>query len=489
MEYNLINSIAESAKNGKTAMINNGNIISYKELKDKIDRACLYMKEETGIKERSLVLLVTPRCVEQIELMLTFFSLNIAYCNIDFNEKKTRIGHIISNSRPQYIITTAEKAKEFDLENYFVCGRYDALNIYCCKEESPLFDEDVSYVLYTSGTTGVPKGVVIGKEAAYNFIFSIKEIMISEDNGKIMLNTAFNFDISFLESIASFYYGLTVVFMDMHLQNNPKKIASFIDEYSIDIVQMTPSLLTNIYIYFRGNCAIFNKVKRLLVGGEKFPENMYENLKKISDLSIYNMYGPAEATVWATFKKLDDGEINIGKALPGYNVFVVNDENVIVKNEIGEICISGKSVAIGYLNDKEMTESHFCKDISGYSPKMYRTGDLGIQHDNGEISYIGRKDTQVKFRGYRIELGEIETAVKNYRLVEDAVVIMKTDKKTNLKTLICFYMSNTEIDIKDINLFLSKMIPQYMIPQKYVRLDKFPLKLNGKIDRNSLMNI
>ena len=91
MEYNLINSIAESAKNGKTAMINNGNIISYKELKDKIDRACLYMKEETGIKERSLVLLVTPRCVEQIELMLTFFSLNIAYCNIDFNEKKTRI--------------------------------------------------------------------------------------------------------------------------------------------------------------------------------------------------------------------------------------------------------------------------------------------------------------------------------------------------------------------------------------------------------------
>mgnify|MGYP000819488695 FL=1 len=447
-------------------MINNGNIISYKELKDKIDRACLYMKEETGIKERSLVLLVTPRCVEQIELMLTFFSLNIAYCNIDFNEKKTRIGHIISNSRPQYIITTAEKAKEFDLENYFVCGRYDALNIYCCKEESPLFDEDVSYVLYTSGTTGVPKGVVIGKEAAYNFIFSIKEIMISEDNGKIMLNTAFNFDISFLESIASFYYGLTVVFMDMHLQNNPKKIASFIDEYSIDIVQMTPSLLTNIYIYFRGNCAIFNKVKRLLVGGEKFPENMYENLKKISDLSIYNMYGPTEATVWATFKKLDDGEINIGKALPGYNVFVVNDENVIVKNEIGEICISGKSVAIGYLNDKEMTESHFCKDISGYSPKMYRTGDLGIQHDNGEISYIGRKDTQVKFRGYRIELGEIETAVKNYRLVEDAVVIMKTDKKTNLKTLICFYMSNTEIDIKDINLFLSKMIPQYMIPQK-----------------------
>lgn len=251
MEYNLINSIAESAKNGKTAMINNGNIISYKELKDKIDRACLYMKEETGIKERSLVLLVTPRCVEQIELMLTFFSLNIAYCNIDFNEKKTRIGHIISNSRPQYIITTAEKAKEFDLENYFVCGRYDALNIYCCKEESPLFDEDVSYVLYTSGTTGVPKGVVIGKEAAYNFIFSIKEIMISEDNGKIMLNTAFNFDISFLESIASFYYGLTVVFMDMHLQNNPKKIASFIDEYSIDIVQMTPSLLTNIYIFQR----------------------------------------------------------------------------------------------------------------------------------------------------------------------------------------------------------------------------------------------
>ena len=120
---------------------------------------------------------------------------------------------------------------------------------------------------------------------------------------------------------------------------------------------------------------------------------------------------------------------------------------------------------------------------------MYRTGDLGIQHDNGEISYIGRKDTQVKFRGYRIELGEIETAVKNYGLVEDAVVIMKTDKKTNLKTLICFYMSNTEIDIKDINLFLSKMIPQYMIPQKYVRLDKFPLKLNGKIDRNSLMNI
>ena len=148
MEYNLINSIAESAKNGKTAMINNGNIISYKELKDKIDRACLYMKEETGIKERSLVLLVTPRCVEQIELMLTFFSLNIAYCNIDFNEKKTRIGHIISNSRPQYIITTAEKAKEFDLENYFVCGRYTLL-ISIAAKKNHLYLTKMFHMFYT----------------------------------------------------------------------------------------------------------------------------------------------------------------------------------------------------------------------------------------------------------------------------------------------------------------------------------------------------
>lgn len=171
MEYNLINSIAESAKNGKTAMINNGNIISYKELKRQ-NWQSLFIYERRNRHKGKITCIAcysTVRWTDWIDAYI--FSLNIAYCNIDFNEKKTRIGHIISNSRPQYIITTAEKAKEFDLENYFVCGRYDALNIYCCKEESPLFDEDVSYVLYTSGTTGVPKGVVIGKEAAYNFYF------------------------------------------------------------------------------------------------------------------------------------------------------------------------------------------------------------------------------------------------------------------------------------------------------------------------------
>lgn len=489
MEYNLINSISKSAKCEKNALICNERVISYKELEDKINNTCAYMKEKIGMQERLLVLIVTPRCIEQVELMIAFFSSNIAYCNIDYNEKKSRIGHIISNSKPQYIITTDEKEAEFDLENYSVCGKYGNFNIYCLDKPSKLFDEDVAYVLFTSGTTGVPKGVVIGKEAAYNFIFSIKEIMVLENSGKIMLNTAFNFDISFLESIAAFYYGLTVVFMDMNTQNNLKMMASFIEEYDIDIVQMTPSLLTNIYIYFRGNCPFFNKVKRLLVGGEKFPQNMYDNLKSFKNLSVYNMYGPTEATVWATFKKLDDGEITIGKALPGYNVFVLNDENQMVKNEIGEIWISGKSVAYGYLNDEEMTKSSFCDDISGYALKMYRTGDLGIQHDDGEISYIGRKDTQVKFRGYRIELGEIENAIKKYKSIEDVAVIMKTDEKTNSQLLVCFYMSNIQIDAKDINLFLSNNIPKYMIPKKYVKLDKFPLKSNGKVNRNALMNI
>ena len=480
-----LNSITEHSIENNNAIICSDTLISYSELSERIFKIKNDLENIYKIQERALVMLVVPRCLKQLELMTTMFSANIAYCNIDYNEKPERINRIISNSPPHFIITTAEKKQEMLLDNYALVNNYNDFYVYKCNDDLPLFDMDVAYVLYTSGTTGIPKGVVISTEAALNFIYAVEDIFKFEYQAKVLCNTAFNFDISFLESITSFYYGLTVVLLDEKSQNNPKKMCLAITEQNIDLVQMTPTLLTNIYLYFRGKFDSFSSVKRLLIGGEKFPVNLYPHLKEINGLEVYNMYGPTEATVWATYKLLDDGEITIGSSMKGYNVFVVEDGK-IVKDRSGEICISGKSVAFGYLNDPEMTQKRFCKDISGYSDMMYKTGDLGIQKDSGEIIYIGRKDTQVKYRGHRIELGEIETALKENDKIQDAAVLLNKGDNSQSESLTCYYTSVSEINSMDIIKSLDNIIPKYMIPKKFIRIKEMPFKSNGKIDRLEL---
>ena len=167
------------------------------------------------------------------------------------------------------------------------------------------------------------------------------------------------------------------------------------------------------------------------------------------------------------------------------HVFVVEDGK-IVKDRSGEICISGKSVACGYLNDPEMTQKRFCKDISGYSDIMYKTGDLGIQKDSGEIIYIGRKDTQVKYRGHRIELGEIEAALKENDKIQDAAVLLNKGDNSQSESLTCYFTSVSEISSMDIIKSLDNIIPKYMIPKKFIRIKEIPFKSNGKIDRLEL---
>lgn len=489
MNNDLNNIIAQFSKTDKTAIIHNDIQLSYSELNEIIIKNSMYFEEQIGIRSNRCVLLLLPRCMEQLELMATFFSIHVPYCNMNYGESNARAINILDNLKPAFIVTTQEKFESLNTNDYSLKGMYKEYCFYQRNDDSErIFDDDIAYILYTSGTTGVPKGVVISSEAAYNFIHSLKDIICSNGDLKIMCNTSFNFDISFLESIATLYYGLTIQFLDLKEQNNPKIIRNMIEKNKVDIVQMTPTLLSNLYVYFRGKCNFLNNLEMLLVGGEKFPSKLVPVLQTMTDLTVYNMYGPTEATVWATFKKVETEPVSIGKALPGYNVFVVDDDNNIIKNEIGEICISGKSVANGYLNDIELTQKRFCKDVSGYSDIMYKTGDLGIQDDDGEIICLGRKDTQIKFRGYRMELEEIETVVKRKKDIQEAIVVLKKDAK-NQDILVCYYMSSSDHDNREMNAFLLDYIPNYMIPKNFIRVNEFPVKSNGKIDRSTLTNM
>ena len=480
--------------------------MTYKELNKK-SRQLAYLLRAKGVKPGIIVGIMVERSVELLIGLLGILKADGAYLPLDPEYPEARIKYIIEKSGTNVLVTQRnyiDKCKDaafvgeiIDIFDERLSGELPGKERN--KEARKVSPLDPAYVMYTSGSTGNPKGVVIGHRNVVNFITGMADVIDFSPGKSILAVTTISFDIFFLEAILPLTRGLKVVIAGEDQQKDPALLEQLILKSRVNMVQFTPSRL-QLLLNLRGNLQELAGVKELMVGGEAFPSPLLEKVKEHFHGKIFNMYGPTETTIWSAVKELTHilpQEITIGTPIANTRIYIVDRNNHLQPLGVpGELLIGGDGTALGYLNNPELTgekfifNRHYRSYWSYKSYILYRTGDLARWLSTGEIEFLGRLDLQVKIRGFRIELEEIEEQLLKQDRIKEAVVVMKTDPSGN--HYLCAYMvpqpdDSSELpDTPVLRENLSLLLPFYMIPAYFVYLEKMPLTPNGKIDREAI---
>lgn len=411
---------------------------------------------------------------------------------------KNRIEQIISILQPAVIITDYEHIEQaehlFSKDKILLIERIieheediELLN----KIRSKLIDTDPLYVNFTSGSTGIQKGVVVSHKSVLDFIDIFAPMFLIDETDIIGNQAPFDFDVSVKDIYSTFKTGATLVIIPRRLFAMPIDLINFICEHKITTLIWAVSALCLISTFHVLEYRVPKSIKRVLFSGEIMPyKHLLSWMDHLPNATFVNLYGPTEITCNCTYHRINrdrnyyDG-IPIGTAFPNEDVFLLSEENeeIIEPNNLGEICVRGSALALGYFGNPTQTEKAFPNNPlnSWYQERIYRTGDLGKYTEERELVFCGRKDFQIKYKGHRIELEEIELTISIISGVDRCCVIFNETKQK----LYGFYIGS--IDKKQLHSMLKGSLPVYMVPGVLRQIDSFPLTKNGKIDRKKLL--
>ena len=438
-----------------------------------------------SIEKDEVVALLMNRTPKLFTLMFACLELGIPFLPIDIKVPVERMQSMLTAAKVNRVLSDIVTENEF-------CGR-KVLALEAEPQSQNMDDEeqfsnksDIAYLLFTSGTTGMPKAVEVRRTSLQNFIEAIPEVVLFPQNARIACFTNQTFDIFFLESIMALHLGMTVVLADEAERSNPRRMKEMIQQYRMNAIQMTPSALMMLQMVDE-SLSCLREVEVFMVGGEAFPNGLLKRLQQIGKGRIYNMYGPTETTIWSSVADLtDSNEINIGKAIKNTEIFVV-DENLksVPEGVEGEIIIAGDGLAKGYCNDREKTDCMFVYyEHNGRKIRAYRTGDLGYYDSRGILYCCGRKDNQVKILGHRIELGDVEENIKRIKGIQNAMVAASGEE---IKRLLCFYIADKDMDESELSGSARMYLPEYMVPTKWIRVAEFIYTSSNKADRRAML--
>jgi D-alanine--poly(phosphoribitol) ligase subunit 1 len=360
----------------------------------------------------------------------------------------------------------------------------------------PVEKNDPFYILFTSGSTGEPKGVIITLACLEHFIsWMLVEQQFSE-RAEVFLNQApFSFDLSVMDLCCSLVTGGTLFSISRDLIENPKKLYRALATSAVTTWVSTPSFAQMCLVEDKFAQAMLPRVRRFLFCGETLaPQTAAQLLARFPQAQVWNMYGPTEATVATTSIHVDAAILEkysplpVGRVMPGTKIFIVDENGAeLPANERGEIIIAGPNVSPGYAGRSDLTARAFF-EYRGL--RAYKTGDLGRFRDN-LLFFEGRIDEQIKLSGYRIELGDVEANLRALPTVRDAVVVpvIKSGAAQSLTAFVTLLARNETSDFKlahNLRSQLSERLPAYMLPRKFIFLDTFPMTANGKVDRAAL---
>lgn len=507
--------------------------ISYGDL-DYLSNKLCYSLINSGVNYRDRVGIYLNKSIESLIAIFGILKAGAAYVPLDTGAPTDRVAKIVNDCMPTAIISSSSEigklldklplkcavviidGKDVDIEQKLsdrcIVKWSDVLQ--CNATYTPnVIEEDLAYILYTSGSTGMPKGVMISHRAAMVFVnWSYDEFKLLP--GEIVANHApLHFDLSIFDIFATIKAGAMIILIPPAISLFPNNLASLIIKEEINIWYSVPSILIKMILYGQMEQLNFSKLRLILFAGEVFPAKYLSMLMHlVPNATYYNLYGPTETNVCSYYKIPSDysGEvIPIGKSCP-YNKLALLSNNKIryiddISKEViscntdtteGELCVRGPNLMTAYWRNPEGTRARkrqmtVYQDIGDET--VYCTGDLVKQNADGNIIYVGRIDSMIKSRGYRIELEEIESVLHRHPSIYRAAVVPVPDlENTNLiKAFVIPHSSGTGkndiiVDVKEIKVFCSKYLPRYMIPAFVEICKDLPETQNGKIDKVKL---
>jgi amino acid adenylation domain-containing protein len=463
----------------RIALIHNETEITYEELNQKANKLA-HSLAQAGVEEGTVIGLMLPRSMAGIVGILGILKVSAVYLPLDKEQPMSRIAYILSDSNAKLLLTDEDCS--FDgVKNYSMAEMLN--NDQTTFTTRKTASEAPAYIIYTSGSTGRPKGVLIKQQSVINLISAKRRMYNFDETERILQLSTLVFDVSMEQIWLSLLSGAALVLVDKAMINNNILLERYIVDKKITHFPVTPSYLERIEL--AGN----DSLKRIASAGEECKASLVR--KFVDRYDFYNEYGPTEATVITSAKyfakgySFDNEVVTIGRPIDNTFVYILGRyEELLPAGSIGELCIGGDALAVGYVNDDELTREKFVDNPWIEGQKIYKTGDWARWSADGEIEYLGRMDNQVKIRGFRIELGEIENQLASFEQIQDTVVTLL--EKESDKFLVAYYVSDSEIPVSELRSYLLSRLTDYMVPHIFIHLTSFPLTINGKLNRKAL---
>ncbi|UHA73129.1 amino acid adenylation domain-containing protein [Paenibacillus sp. 481] len=462
--------------------------MTYRELNDKANQLARTLRAN-GVQPDQLVGVMVGRSLEMLIGIFGILKAGGAYVPIDPEYPAERVHYILEDSAAQVIVlqrhlqervaagfATGFAGKQVLLEDD---ASYDADR----SNLTPLAGPDhLVYVLYTSGTTGQPKGVAIEHRSAVNTVSWYYNQYIHSLNPHVLLTAEFTFDPSVEQIFSTLLHGATLHGITKDKLLEPSFVAGYLNEHQINLLDTSPMLMQELL----ADRERIDSLEVVICGGERLEDRLKDKIVQ-QGYSLYNHYGPTETTVDALVSCCEsEVKVSLGKPIPNTQVYILDEQcHLQPIGVVGELYIAGKGVARGYVNRPELTAEKFVANPFVLGQRMYRTGDLARWLPDGNVEFVGRADDQVKIRGYRIELGEVEAQLAKVASVKEAAVITRADESGS-QQLCAYFVAERELTVSELRGELVQALPLYMVPSYFVQLDKMPLTSNGKLDRKAL---
>ncbi|MBN1411855.1 MAG: amino acid adenylation domain-containing protein [Spirochaetales bacterium] len=483
----------------KKAIITADREMTYRELYNHAS-AVSTLLESGGVECNELVAIVMEKGWEQIAGALGILFSGAAYLPIDGNLPEERIRYLLQDGKVRFVFTQSRVFKELtwpeDIQ-VFMVDDIQVSDVALRPRECRQAFDDLAYVIYTSGSSGRPKGVMISHRGAVNTIHDINNRFSVGSGDRVLALSSLSFDLSVYDIFGLLAVGGGIVLPHHAEGKNPKAWHDLVVKNEVTVWNTVPALMEMYVTYLSGagqNLPAFFRLA--LMSGDWIPIDLPDKIRVMNpSCRIISLGGATEASIWSIFYivekvKTDWKSIPYGKPLTNQRFSILNDDLEPCPDWVpGEIYISGIGLALGYWNDREKTNNSFFSHPKT-GERLYRTGDMGRYLPDGNIEILGRKDFQVKIAGYRIELGEIENTMQSLGTIRQCAVVVK-EYPSGQKKLVIFYIPEEGAVIKEENLakYLQGKLPNYMVPDSYVRIDRLPLNANGKVDRKKLLQM
>ncbi len=491
LEYleNIVNVVPD-----KTAYANDTDQVTFSEVCENA-RAIGTFLHAKGLKREPVVVFMQKHPNAIVSFYGVVYS-SCYYVPIDEEMPRHRIELIFQSLKPKAVIcdeVTKKMAEDFHYDGEIFL--YDEI-IKTPVDDAVLagirerqIDTDPIYIVFTSGSTGVPKGVIACHRSVIDYIEQLSSVLGFNRDTVFGNQTPLYFDACLKELYPTLKFGATTYLVPKQLFMFPTKLVEFLNEKKINTVCWVVSALTMISSFGTFKTVKPEYLHTIAFGSEVFPIKQYKLWREaLPDAQFTNLYGPTECTGMSCYYRVErdfglDEVIPIGKPFRNTEILLLNEKNELTApGETGEICIRGTSVTLGYYNNPEKTSEVFVQNPlnTAYNEIIYRTGDLARYNERGELIFLSRKDYQIKHMGHRIELGEIEAIVNQHDAIRTSCCIFDDDKKK----IVLYYVG--DVAKAELVTFIKQKLPRYMAPNVTEQLDELPHTPNGKIDRKTL---